>query len=715
MQLKHPTAVRTATMLRDALRIAPVRPNYAAGVRAGIATTFPLLLLGLTGMAGLTWTSLAGFNSVLVDKGGAYRTRALSIFSLALSGSFVVTLGSLAAKHPWAAVPLVLAVVFAGGFARLFGAEATSVGVTTSVAFVVALTRPAPDFVSALAAGGFFLLGSLWAAFISLVLWPLRPYRPASEAIALSLRALSEVATSFVGADCTSEAQVRRREQLGHTRRMIELARRAIGASRRGRPGPSRRGEQLVALLEAADLLFAALVALEDGLALEPDPDLPELPRWLDAAARHMASELLRIAAAVADEKAPPASPSARPSFTQITLALEPHVQATNEYVPRVLARAIERLDYVSELAQQLGLSRRPAAAAPLVTRASRTEPSDLSTDASKLSLIRDNLTLDSAMFRHALRMAISTAVAASATHAIELSYGYWATLTCLVILQPYGSETWAKALQRVAGTILGAGVALLVASLVHAPAVITVFVFAFVATGMALLPLNYAAFAVFLTPAFVLLAETRTGQLDLSGVRVLNTLLGAGIALLGSRLLFPLSERDAFRPLMSEAFGALRALLAVAAAEQPAAARLGAARRRLGLALLNAEASYQRLLTESGIAPAESEAVLTLLLYAHRLASGLIALAVAEGTLAHGRLRERQPLLDAELLELRESLLQRRPPRAADHAESSALDHGERVEVLFEQLAVLRAAATRWDAARVMTPRGRGGALLRE
>ena len=711
MAPKHsPLLHGSAQVVREALRVAPGRPNYAAGLRAALATTLPLLLVSVIGHPGLIWTSLAGFNTVLVDKGGAYRTRAATMLSLAVSGSIAILLGTLAAPHLWAALPLVLLVVFAGGFARLFGAEATSVGVCTAVALVVALARPAASLMIALESAGFFIAGGLWAAFISLVLWPLRPYRPASMAVAGALRELASVALGFVGASVEQAAQVRRREQLARAREAFERARAAIGFSRRGRPGPSRRGEQLVALLEAADLLFAALVALEDGLALAPPDTLPALPSWIDASAKQIAAELTRVAVAVAEERAPAQRPAARPSFTQLESALEPHLQTQTEHVPRVLARAIERLDHVSELAQAIGTT----GSAPGHNPASRTEPSDLSTGASKLSLMRDHLTLDSAVFRHALRMSLSTAIAVAAMHAIELERGYWATLTCLVILQPHGSATWAKAVQRVLGTILGAAVAVLVASVFHEPHVLVLFVCAFVGLGMAMLPLNYGAFAVFLTPAFVLLAESQTGDPDLAGVRVINTLVGAAIALLGSRLLFPLSERDHFRPLMVEAFRSLSLLLAVVAAPQVSPAGLCDSRRRLGLALINAEASYQRLLTESNLAPEESEAVLSLLLYAHRLASGLIALAVAEGTYAQRRLGEREGELRAELDDVQASIAGRRSPRVVEQSESHSKERGERVEVLFDQLAVLRAAATRWSA-QAASRRSPTGALLRE
>lgn len=676
--------------MREALRVTPARPNLSAGLRAALATTLPLLLVVLTDHQELAWTSLAGFNTVLVDKGGGYRSRATTMMALALSGGLAVLLGTLLAAHTVAAILLVLAVVWVGGFVRLFGAEATAVGVCTSVTLVVALARPSSGLAESALSAAFFVMGSLWALLISLVLWPLRPFRPASLAVADSFRELATVAESFVGAREEAAAQVLRRAQLGHVREAIERARGALGRSRRGRPGPSRRGEQLVGLLEAADQLFAALVALEDGLALAQPRSLPALPHWIDTIAKHIASELRRLAEAVEHEVAPEARPRPRPSFMQLAGALEPHAQLETEYVPRLLAVAIERLDR---------LAARSISDVADAGRPSRAEPSELSTDASKLSLMRDQLTLDSAMFRHALRMAISTAIAISAMHTIELEHGYWATLTCLVIMQPHGSATWAKALQRVLGTVLGAGVALLVASFVHDPHAIVLFVFVFVAIAMALLPLNYGVFAVFLTPAFVLLAERQAGNVDLTTVRVINTLIGATIALLGSRLLFPLSERDAFRPLMAEAFGSLRVLLDVAASQRPSPSRLRAARRRLGLALLNAEASYQRLLTESGLASKDSEAVLTLLLFAHRLASGLIALSVVEGTLAHAALVARASAVGSELLELQEAMLSRDALKARALGEGGNAESGARVDVLFAQLAVLRDALTRWNA----------------
>ena len=64
-----------------------------------------------------------------------------------------------------------------------------------------------------------------------------------------------------------------------------------------------------------------------------------------------------------------------------------------------------------------------------------------------------------------------------------------------------------------------------------------------FSGVSVALLPLNYAAFSVFLTPTFVLLAEAGAGDWHLAGLRIVNTVLGGLLGFAGSRLLWPSPE----------------------------------------------------------------------------------------------------------------------------------------------------------------------------
>src|SRR5215510_15101243 len=92
--------IRNSAIRREALRIAPGRPNLAAGLRAGLATTVPLVVASALAQPELAFASLGGFSAVLADKGGAYRTRALSISAVAVFGSLAAFLGMWGSVHP---------------------------------------------------------------------------------------------------------------------------------------------------------------------------------------------------------------------------------------------------------------------------------------------------------------------------------------------------------------------------------------------------------------------------------------------------------------------------------------------------------------------------------------------------------------------------------------------------------------------------------------
>src|SRR5690242_5534708 len=87
-------------MVREATRLEPGRPALRMGLRAALAVTAPMVIASQVGALAATWATLGGFGVVLVDKGGAYRTRARAMISAALGGAIAVLVGSLAATSP---------------------------------------------------------------------------------------------------------------------------------------------------------------------------------------------------------------------------------------------------------------------------------------------------------------------------------------------------------------------------------------------------------------------------------------------------------------------------------------------------------------------------------------------------------------------------------------------------------------------------------------
>ncbi|MDF7675548.1 YccS family putative transporter [Neisseriaceae bacterium ESL0693] len=72
------------------------------------------------------------------------------------------------------------------------------------------------------------------------------------------------------------------------------------------------------------------------------------------------------------------------------------------------------------------------------------------------LPAIRAHLTMQSGVMRHAVRLAIVTAVSCLIVEVCHLRMGYWILLTAVIVCQPNYSATTARLKQRVAGTLLG-------------------------------------------------------------------------------------------------------------------------------------------------------------------------------------------------------------------------------------------------------------------
>jgi len=334
------------------------------------------------------------------------------------------------------------------------------------------------------------------------------------------------------------------------------------------------------------------------------------------------------------------------------------------------------------------------------------------------LLLLRASLSRDSVVLRHALRVGAVTAFAVWLTAALGLSHGFWVTLTAVVIMQPYTGLTTQKAMQRVAGTVLGGIITAALSAGFHDPRAVFALAFVLSATCVALLPVNYAAFSVFITPAFVLLVEASTGDWHLAGVRVTNTLIGGALAVAGARLLWPAPEVRRLPSYVAAALAALAAHLRAAASLLDAPpgtrddGRVRDARRGVGLAAVNAEESFQRLLGESGDARRLSSAM-TFLTYARRLSASIAALALARHSapeVAQPALRHFSDTAVGVLDDLAEAIELGRPPAPLPSIVASEAERARGAEVppllrarfdrLARQIRLVHDAIGRWTTA---------------
>lgn len=595
----------------------------------------PLLISELLhlGAAG-TWASLGGFSAAVADRGGVYRTRAATMGALTLGAASGVALGAMIGGNGWVAVPLTFIVIWALSLLRAYGISAGGVGSSIAVAFAISLSAPAISATEAMWRGIYLLAGGAWAMLLALVLWPVRPFRPLRLATARCFTELADYANAMarVADVAPDDAQ---RVVLEAERRVIrdaiEQARDVVGVARRGGQGDARRGQGLLVLVQGADVVFGTLIALGElfeTARLRQDA-ARALPR-AGLALRRFAASARRIAEVVETEPTPPSAlaeagravPEKTPNEEETAVAA---------HVTRLLAQLSEYATVLAANADALESGRTPTLPPAIAVLTIVDDQPPL------LETLRASLTFGSLAMRHALRVAIVTAVAVLVTRAFALPHGYWVTITALIILQPYVGATTIKALQRVIGTVLGALLTVGLVAIVQDPRGLLVVIFVFAAVCVAFLRVNYLIYSIFLTPTFVLLAEMSAGDWHLAQLRALNTLIGGALGLGGAWLLWPAPERARFPDLAAAAIRAAAAHLRVVAAMwtstgEDSSVALAAARREAALAAVNAEASFERLVAESARSRRALEPGTTLLTFTRRLMAADIAL----GTLRH-------------------------------------------------------------------------------
>jgi uncharacterized membrane protein YccC len=697
--------------LQSLLRVEPGRPALWAGLRAAIATALPLCLAFLSTVSEASWAGLTGLLVTLADKGGSYRARARVMGVVTVLGALVGTLAAPAGRTYWLDATLLLVGVTAANLARSYGETAGSVGGQLAVIFVVSLGAPAASPREALLRGGALLLGGLWAMALSLLLWPLRPYRPVRREVAFVYAGLATAAEELRRATedgATPSAWAEGLKRHARIRPDIERARGVLAATRRGRPDESRRGEHLLVLVELAEPMVALLSALAEAMqVVGRDPHL-HATRERTARLCEAFSAMSRwVSRALAQERnegmhAPPRL-TLRPRRRQPARMAAPAVRHAQDgplsaHVATLLGRLREYAGVAHETASGL-LFGDPVSARSRGTVGSGPRDSGFSL----WRPLKDHLHRDSVVLRHALRTGMVATAALGLTRALQVGDAHWVSLVVISILQPYAGSTEERVLQRTLGTLVGASLAALIATTVHTPALMVAVISALTAISVALLPLNFGAFQILLTPDYLLMATLSSGDWTVASQRSLGVLIAGTLALLGSWTLWPSPERRRFPDAAASALRAdgryLRQLATHRSGTEPA---VNEERRQLDQALLEAESSFQRLMTEYQGPPQQLEPGMALLTYARRFALAVTALGTGRPEdRAASVLPEQLAQRASDNLELLARALQERrePPPLPSLALPGTSDDpvlGALLERVPRQLGILHGAVTR-------------------
>ena len=221
------------------------------------------------------------------------------------------------------------------------------------------------------------------------------------------------------------------------------------------------------------------------------------------------------------------------------------------------------------------------------------------------LSLFRNNMHLESSVFRHSLRMMLTCVVGFLITKLISTGHhSYWVLLTTIVILKPGFGLTKQRNTERLIGTIAGGLLGVLILLFIHDRDVLFGLIAFFMLGTYTYQRLNYQVMVIFTTPYVIILFYLLgMGSLNIVQERLLDTGIACVLAFMANYFLFPHWEFRHFKNYMLSALKANIGYL-VKLRDMPFGRKVPSieyklVRKELYVSIANLSAAFHRMLSE--------------------------------------------------------------------------------------------------------------------
>ncbi|WP_246136810.1 FUSC family protein [Gillisia hiemivivida] len=174
------------------------------------------------------------------------------------------------------------------------------------------------------------------------------------------------------------------------------------------------------------------------------------------------------------------------------------------------------------------------------------------------LNILSENFSLKSAIFKHSLRLALVVMVGFTIGAYFSLQNAYWILLTIIVIMRPNYGLTKERSKQRILGTLIGGAIATGIVLLIQDTKVYAVLGILSLIIAFSMVQRNYKTSATFITLSVVFIyALLKPDVLNVIQYRIIDTIIGAGLAAIGNAILWPSWEYFSINSVIGESLKA--------------------------------------------------------------------------------------------------------------------------------------------------------------
>ncbi|GAA4788688.1 FUSC family membrane protein [Olivibacter ginsenosidimutans] len=608
---------------------------FADGLRIAFGALVPALIFSYLGdiHTGIA-VSLGAVITSIVDTPGPTKDRRNAMAVLVGMSFLVSFLTKTANPTVISTIVLLSSLSFSMCMIAVYGTRAASLGTATLLIMILNMDDLRMTTNSSLLHAFYTTLGGAWYMALSLILTQFRPFRLPQQALAESIENTAEylrLKANFYDPKVDSDKNYQKLiDQQVTIHQHQDIVRELLFKSKAIVKDSTKLGRLLVIIFtDMVDIFEKSMATHHDYQAIRKNFEETDVLRAIRLTINRMANEMDNIAYHIYANSRPKALYDFKTDLEHIKTAIDQaDAKGKNTMVlKKILVNIRDLTNKLHNIYQYFNTNRTDF----------KNDETDLTKFLSHQSfnpkILKDNLTLRSSTFRHALRMVIVMLIAYLITRFFFFgNHSYWILMTILVILKPGWSLTKQRNYQRMAGTIIGglAGVGILL--VVDQEIVKFICLMVFMVLAYSFIRINYILGVMFLTPYLLLLYSfLGVGTLAILKERIVDTITGSLLAFSSSYIIFPSWESEnvqsGMRKLLIANYNYLAKALEYIVGSPVSQTDYKLVRKDVYVNMANMTSIFQRMITEPKSKQKNVKDLNRFLIYNHILSSYSVAL----------------------------------------------------------------------------------------
>ncbi|MDP5229052.1 MAG: FUSC family protein [Cellulophaga sp.] len=585
--------------------------HFNRGIRLGIGIIVPFIVLYFLGYFEYAPALVIGtFLNAPSDIPGSFKRKVNSIL-VSIGLMMVITTIILFSKLYLLLLFVALAVIsFVVSLLSVYGFRASLVSFSGLLAMVIAFAIQKETAYDIFVQVSLMGLGGLWYLVVSFIFQKITPKKDQNQLLSDTLLLIGDylkLRAKLLTKKTKRDNLLKQTFELQHKINEKHETLRESLLTERKRSGHSRHEEKQLLIFISSINIFELIEAKHLDYKMI-DTVFGAQKQFLKPAKklnRVMGNHLIRLSELLIQNNEVPTKDKLLKALKKANDAITNYMATIKLPEAREGALVLKNLyDYQEQLLQEIRAIRRVTANVKDVSKGSlKTQDSNqfLTLQEYNLNVLMQNLSFNSTMFRHSLRFTIAMVFAYLLGLAFEIQNTYWILLTIIVIMRPSYGLTKERSKDRIIGTLIGAALAVLIVLLTQNIIVYSVLAFVTLILAFSLIQQNYKSAAALITLSIIFVYSLmQPNAFEVIQFRVIDTVIGATIALVANYLLLPSWEANNLKKVLLNALEMNNNYLLATQElyQEPSKHKLAynLARKEAFLAISNLNAAFQRL-----------------------------------------------------------------------------------------------------------------------